>query len=316
MTALFMLVGAALGGRGGMMIALVFAVGTNLFAYWNADRLALSAAGAEEVDARSAPDLVALVGDLAARARLPPPRVFIVRSDQPNAFATGRNPQHAAVAVNTGLIDRLTREELAGVLAHELAHVKHRDTLTMTITATLAGAISSIAHWGWFMGGRRNNGLGFLGTILISILAPMAAMLVQMAVSRSREYAADRGGAEICGNPLWLARALEKISVAAAAIPNETAEVHPAMAHLYIVNPLTGRGMDSLFSTHPDVGNRVAALEDLARRMGIVPEQATPAAGWAPFRDPAPAPAGSFLGGKGIARGPWGGGRDRRGPWG
>jgi heat shock protein HtpX len=204
MTALFVVVGALLGGRGGMMIALVFAVGTNLFAYWNSDRMALSAVDAREVGYADAPDLVALVGELSGRAGLPMPRVFLVDSPQPNAFATGRDPTHAAVAVNTGLIEMLSREELAGVLAHELAHVRNRDTLTMTITATLAGAISSIAHWGFFFGGRR-NGLGIFGSIAMAILAPIAAMIVQMAVSRGREYEADRMGAELCGNPLWLA---------------------------------------------------------------------------------------------------------------
>ncbi|MGA8602270.1 MAG: zinc metalloprotease HtpX, partial [Beijerinckiaceae bacterium] len=248
MTALFLVVGAVLGGRGGMMIALVFAIGTNLFAYWNSDRMALSAVDAREVDYAAAPDLVRLVGDLSGRAGLPMPRVFLVDSPQPNAFATGRDPTHAAVAVNAGLIQMLSREELAGVLGHELAHVRNRDTLTMTITATLAGAISSIAHWGFFFGGGRRS-LGFFGSIAMAILAPIAAMIVQMAVSRGREYEADRDGAEICGNPLWLASALAKIADAAQRIPDEVVEAHPAMAHLFIVNPLTGRGMDSLFST-------------------------------------------------------------------
>ena len=250
MTALFVLVGAMLGGRGGMVIALVIAAATNLFAWWNSDRLALASTDAQEVDAGSAPDLVALVGELAARAQLPTPRVYLIHSDQPNAFATGRDPEHAAVAVNTGLIQMLTREELAGVIAHELAHVKNRDTLTMTITAALAGAISSIAHWGLFFGGRRDNGPGVIGSLLIAILAPMAAMVVQMAVSRGREYEADRIGAQICGNPHWLARALAKISGGVAAIPDANAEAHPAMAVDDEVNLVS-----ALVKVEPGVGD-------------------------------------------------------------
>lgn len=269
MTALFVAVGALLGGQLGMIIALVFAVGTNFFAYWNSDRLALSANGAIEVDESTAPELVQMVAELAQRAQLPMPRVYVVESDQPNAFATGRNPENGAVAVNTGLVDMLTREELAGVIAHELAHIKNRDTLTMTITATLAGAISSIATWGLLLGGNRGNGIGIIGSIALAILAPMAAMVVQMAVSRSREYVADEMGAEICGNPHYLAGALAKISGGAAEIPNEAAEENPAMAHMFIVNPLTGGGMDNLFSTHPNVENRIAELEQQAQEMGV-----------------------------------------------
>jgi heat shock protein HtpX len=329
MTALFVVVGAMLGGRGGMMIALLFAIGTNLYAYWNSDRMALSAVDAREVaDERTAPELVGLVGELSARAGLPMPRVFLVDSPQPNAFATGRDPAHAALAVNTGLLQMLTREELAGVLAHELAHVRNRDTLTMTITATLAGAISSIAHWGFFFGGGRRNGLGIFGSIAMAILAPIAAMVVQMAVSRGREYEADRMGAELCGNPLWLASALAKIADAAGRIPDEAVEAHPAMAHLFIVNPLSGRGMDSLFSTHPAVENRIAALEDLAQAMGARPQAtAAPrqpadetAGGWQPFRQPTEAPRqpGTFLGGRGIADSRWNRRRSSpaQGPWG
>jgi heat shock protein HtpX len=270
MTALFMAVGALIGGRSGMMIALVIAVGTNFFAYWNSDRLALSANGAYEVDANSAPELVQMVQELAHRAQMPMPRVYVVPSDQPNAFATGRNPENGAVAVNSGLVQMLTREELAGVIAHELAHIKNRDTLTMTITATLAGAISSIATWGTLLGGNRNNnGLGTIGTIALAILAPLAAGIVQFAISRSREYEADRMGAEIVGNPHYLSNALAKISGLAQQIPNENAEANPAMAHMFIVNPLTGQGMDNLFSTHPNIENRLAALDQLAQQMGI-----------------------------------------------
>lgn len=270
MTALFMAVGALIGGYSGMMIALAVAVATNFFAYWNSDRLALSANGAYEVDANTAPELVQMVHELAERAQMPAPRVYVVESDQPNAFATGRNPENGAVAVNTGLVQMLTREELAGVIAHELAHIKNRDTLTMTITATLAGAISSIATWGTLFGGNRNNGgLGAIGAIALAVLAPLAAGIVQFAISRSREYEADRMGALICGNPHWLASALAKISGLAQQIPNERAEANPAMAHMFIVNPLTGQGMDNLFSTHPNVENRLAALEQLASQMGI-----------------------------------------------
>lgn len=269
MTALFVAVGALLGGAVGVVIALVFAAGTNLYAYWNSDQLALSANGAYEVDANTAPELVQMVAELAQRAEIPMPRVYVVESEQPNAFATGRNPENGAVAVNTGLVNMLSREELAGVIAHELAHIKNRDTLTMTITATLAGAISSIAMWGSLFGGHRNNGMGIIGSLALMILAPMAAGLVQMAVSRSREYVADEMGGQICGNPHALAGALAKISGTVEQVPNENAEANPAMAHMFIVNPLTGQGMDNLFSTHPNVENRIAALEDQAAHMGV-----------------------------------------------
>jgi heat shock protein HtpX len=325
MTALFLLVGAALGGSAGIAIALVIAIATNAFAYWNSDRLALAAVDAHEVDAGSAPDLVAFVGTLAGRAGLPMPRVYMVASDQPNAFATGRDPSHAAIAVNSGLIRALSREELAGVLSHELTHVKNRDTLTMTITATLAGAISTIAHWGLFWGGGRRNGLGILGSLAVAIFAPLAAMIVQMAVSRGREYEADRGGALICGNPFWLAHALAKISAAAAVVPSEAAQAHPAMAHLYIVNPLSGMGLDKLFSTHPSLESRIAALQQLAETMGIADGPASPAApqGWTPFPEATKWGQGSFSPGA-APSGPWRDGRRRdtppsggwiRGPW-
>jgi heat shock protein HtpX len=291
MTAIFVVVGGLLGGQTGALIALGFGAVTNVIAWWNSDSMALAATGAQEVDARSAPDLVQLVRDLATRAQLPMPRVYVIESEQPNAFATGRDPQNAAVAVNTGLMHMLTREELAGVIAHELAHIKNRDTLTMTVTATLAGAISALANFGMFFGQRR-EGPGPIASIAIAILAPIAAMIVQMAVSRSREYEADRMGAMICGNPHWLANALMKISGGVAAVPDANAEAHPAMAHMYIMNPLTGAAMDNLFSTHPNVENRVAALQQLAQHMGLRPAQSS-----------------SFLSGGGIsqaARGPWG----------
>ena len=267
MTALFMVVGYGLGGRGGMTLALGFALVANFVSYWFSDKMALGAVGAREVDARAAPELVEMVAALARRAGLPMPRVYVIDSEQPNAFATGRNPRNAAVAVNIGLMRMLSREELAGVIAHELAHIKNRDTLTMTIAATLAGAISSIAHIGMFSGGRREGGLGPVGAVALAILAPMAAMIVQMAVSRSREYVADADGAAIVGDPMGLAHALAKISGGAAAIPDPAVERRPAMAHMFIVNPLSGAGMDNLFSTHPNVENRIAALQQLAARM-------------------------------------------------
>eukprot|EP01035_Chromulina_nebulosa_P041159 gene41159-55651_t len=227
MTALFMGVGYLIGGASGATIALLVAAGTNIFAYWNSDRMVLSMYGAQPVDARNAPELFQMVSDLAARAGLPMPKVYLMDNPQPNAFATGRNPQNAAVAVTTGLMQQLSREELAGVIAHELAHVKNHDTLLMTITATIAGAISMVAQFGMFFGGNRNNGPGIIGQLALMILAPLAAMLVQMAISRTREYAADDMGARICGNPMWLASALAKIDNAAHQIPNEEAERAP-----------------------------------------------------------------------------------------
>ncbi|OWJ65776.1 zinc metalloprotease HtpX [Inquilinus limosus] len=273
LTALFMAAGWLLGGQGGMMIALLVAVGMNLFAYWNADKMVLRMHNAREVDARTAPDFYNLVARLAEQAQLPMPRVYIIDTDQPNAFATGRNPQNAAVAATTGLLRRLSAEEVAGVMAHELAHVRNRDTLIMTITATIAGALSMLANFGLFFGGgdNRNNPLGFIGVILTVILAPLAAMLVQMAISRSREYEADRVGAEICGRPLWLASALEKIEAFSQRIDYGAAERNPATAHMFIINPLHAHAVDSLFSTHPKTANRVAALQRLA---GMAPAQA------------------------------------------
>jgi heat shock protein HtpX len=270
LTALFMGIGFLIGGQGGMLIALGVAGAMNLFAYWNSDKMVLRMYGAHEVDARSAPELYALVSRLAANAGLPMPRVFIMENPQPNAFATGRNPQNAAVAVTTGLLDTVNEDELAGVVAHELGHVKNRDTLLMTMTATIAGAISMLANFGFFFGGRSNDSgnIGFVGTLLLLILGPLAAGLVQMAISRTREYAADRAGAEISGEPMALASALQKIATAAHHIPNIEAERNPASAHLFIVNPLSGARMDNLFSTHPNVENRVAALEQMARAMG------------------------------------------------
>jgi heat shock protein HtpX len=301
LTALFMGVGYLIGGTSGAMIAFFIAAAMNFISYWNADKLVLSMHGAQEVDERTAPDLVRLVRELAQRAGLPMPRVYIMDNPQPNAFATGRNPQHAAVAVTTGLLQMLSREELAGVLAHELAHVKNHDTLTMTLTATIAGAISMLAQFGLFFGGGHrdnNNGMGIIGTLAMVILAPIAAMLVQMAISRTREYGADELGARVSGNPAALASALAKISNAAQQIENPTAEQNPATAHLFIVNPLTGHGMDNLFSTHPSTENRVAALERMAHEMGQ--------AGWR-----APAASNHRPAGGGS---PWGH-YSGRGPW-
>ena len=266
MTALFMGVGYLVGGAGGMGIAFVIAAGMNLFSYWNADKMVLRMHHAVEVDERNAPEYFGIVRNLAERAGLPMPRVYLIQNDQPNAFATGRNPQNAAVAATTGLLNRVTHEELAGVMAHELAHVQHRDTLTMTITATLAGAISMLGNFALFFGGNRdnNNPLGFIGVLVAIIVAPLAAMLVQMAVSRTREYSADRRGAEISGQPLALASALEKIAAQAHRIRNPEAERNPATAHLFIINPLSGERMDNLFSTHPATENRIAALNAMA----------------------------------------------------
>ncbi len=264
MTALFLAIGYLLGGQGGMLIAFVVALGMNVFSYWNADKIVLRMFNAREVDARSAPAFYGIVKQLAQRAELPMPRVYIIDNPQPNAFATGRNPQNSAVAATTGLLQNLSQEEIAGVMAHELAHVKNRDTLTMTVTATIAGAIGMLANFALFFGGNReNNPLGMIGTILVVLLAPLAAMLVQMAISRTREYAADREGAKICGRPTWLASALQKLDVFARRIDNPAAERNPAAAHLFIVNPLHGGSVDNLFSTHPSMENRIRMLLEM-----------------------------------------------------
>ena len=267
LTALFGAVGYAIGGQGGMLVALAIAAATNAFAYWNSDRLALASQNAIEVDHTTAPDLVGLVSSLARRAGLPVPRVYVIESEQPNAFATGRSPAHSAVAVTTGLIRFLDREELAGVIAHELAHIRNRDTLTMTVSATIAGAIASLAQFGFLFGSRGDDRPHPVMGLAMMLLAPIAATIIQLTISRSREYAADRLGAEIAGDPLALASALAKIETAATQIPNPQAESHPATAPLFIINPLTGGGMDNLFSTHPSTANRIAALQELAGTM-------------------------------------------------
>ena len=269
MTSVFLFCGFLVGGEGGMIIALLIAIAMNGFAYWNADKVILRMYAAKEVDRGSAPAYYGIVEQLAINAELPMPRVYIVENDQPNAFATGRNPENAAVAATTGLLARLSSEEIAGVMAHELAHVKNRDTLIMTITATIAGAISMIANMALFAGmfgghDNRDNPLGGLGTILVALLAPFAAMLVQMAISRTREYSADRLGAEICGRPLWLASALEKLESSSKTIDNVTAEQNPASAHLFIVNPLHVQSIDGLFSTHPQMADRIMRLREMA----------------------------------------------------
>ena len=273
MTALFMGVGYLIGGSGGMMIAFLIAAGMNLFSYWNSDKMVLRMHHAVEIDERNAPELFEIVRGLSQNAGLPMPKVYLIQNDQPNAFATGRNPQNAAVAATTGLLERLSYEEVAGVMAHELAHIQNRDTLTMTITATLAGAISMLGNFAFFFGGNRdnNNPLGFVGVLVAMIVAPLAAALVQMAISRTREYSADRRGAEICGNPDWLASALGKIAAAAQRIHNPDAERAPATAHMFIINPLSGERMDSLFSTHPATENRITALRQMAAEFRTQP---------------------------------------------
>ncbi|RXF73676.1 zinc metalloprotease HtpX [Hansschlegelia zhihuaiae] len=313
LTALFMGVGFLVAGKSGMIVAFVVALAMNAFSYWNSDKMVLSMHGAEEVDERSAPEFYGMIRDLSQRAGLPMPKVYVMHEDQPNAFATGRNPENAAVAATTGLLDSLPREEVAGVMAHELAHIKNHDTLIMTITATIAGAISMIANFGFFFSGNReNNGspFGIVGSIAMMILAPIAAMIVQMAISRAREYEADKLGAEICGRPEWLASSLQRIESIAHRTENYTAERNPATAHMFIINPLSGARMDNLFSTHPATENRVAALMELARTMG--------GQGWSPTAvtaAPAPRryrpvdPSGPWDGASqpgGPSAGPWG----------
>ncbi len=293
LTGLFVGAGYLIGGETGMAFAFLLALGMNAFAYWNSDKMVLRMYGARQVGRAEAREFYDTVADLSRRAGLPMPKVYIIDSDQPNAFATGRNPENAAVAATTGLLRRMSREEVAGVMAHELAHVRNRDTLIMTITATLAGAIGMLAQFAFFFGGSRdsrNNPLGIVGVLLVAIVAPLAAMLVQMAISRSREYEADRAGAEISGQPLWLASALQRLEEAVRSSPNEAAQRNPATAHLFIVSPLSGGQGDSLFSTHPSTANRVKRLREMVG--GAIPRQREPV----------------------VRRrsGPWG----RTGPWG
>ncbi len=299
MTGLFLAVGYLTAGTGGMLVAFVVAVAINGFTYWNADRIVLKMQGARQVTGQERSQVIRTFVDdtrrLAQVAGLPEPKVYIIESAQPNAFATGRDPEHAAVAATTGLLRSLTREQVAGVMAHELAHIQNRDSLTMTATATLAGAIGMLANFALFFGSRERGGL--LTSLVIMIVAPLAASLVQFAISRSREYEADRRGAEICGHPEWLASALERIERGARTNINEVAEQSPAMAHLYIINPLNGQGVDNMFSTHPSTANRVARLRAMAAGPG---EGAT--------NDNADLASG---------RGPWeAGSRRAGGPWG
>ncbi|QYC09767.1 zinc metalloprotease HtpX [Brevundimonas nasdae] len=313
MTALFMGIGYLIGGPTGMGVALLFAGGMNLFSYWNADKIVLKMYKAQPVDEQHpnavVRNYVADVRQMAHDAGMPQPQVAIIPSDQPNAFATGRNPQNAAVCATTGLLDMLTREEVRGVMAHELAHVKNRDTLTMTVTATIAGAIAALANFALFFGGNdRERPGGMIGTLALMILAPMAAGLVQMAISRSREYEADRVGAEIAGDPQALASALQKIEAYAKRIHNPTAERNPASGQLFIINPLAGRGADNLFSTHPATGNRVRALMELGAKMGMRPRANQPAP--EPIQ---PRPAAGFA--TGVPTTPPSS-PSRKGPWG
>lgn len=264
--ALFGAVGAAIGGQQGMLLALVFGGAMNLFAYWFSDRMVLRMYNAQEVDETSSPYLYGIVRELAANAGLPMPRVYVIDEDQPNAFATGRNPEHAAVAATRGILQRLSRRELRGVMAHELTHVKHRDILISTISATMAGAISALANFAMFFGGRDSEGrrTNPLVGILVALLAPLAAMLIQMAISRAREFEADRGGAQISRDPNALADALTKIDAHARGIPMASAQAHPETAQMMILNPLSGGGIASLFSTHPSTEERVARLRAMA----------------------------------------------------
>jgi len=309
LTLIFVAMGSVIGGRDGMVLAFFIALAMNAFALWRSDSLVLALHGAQEVGPQDAPQYYGLVQDLAGRAGLPMPRVCIMHQPQPNAFAAGRSPSRATVCASTGLLETLTPQEVAGVMAHELAHIQNRDTLTMTVAATIGGAISMLAQWLQFSvlfgGNRRNGGGNWLLSLVAMLVAPVAAMLVQMAISRSREYQADRLGAMICGNPLWLASALGKIQSIARRVPNETAEAVPATAHMFIINPLTGRGLDNFFSTHPNTENRIVELEKLAKEMAAAGTLTDVASDY----------------GRGVAydrgdnrqAGPWG---QPRGPWG
>ena len=263
MTALFGVAGTALAGLEGLVLAILFAIGMNLFAWYNSDKMILRMYGARALSPSHS--LHRLVADLARNAELPIPKVYEMDNDQPNAFATGRNPENAAVAATTGLLRRLDENEVAAVMAHELAHIKNRDTTIMVVAATFAGAISMLANFAMFFGNRSSNNMGFIRLIAMMILAPLAASLIQMAISRSREYEADRVGADICGNPMWLASALNSIQGFASQIDNHKAEQNPSTAHMFIINPLHAHAHDKLFSTHPSTANRVAALQQMSK---------------------------------------------------
>ena len=266
--ALFGAIGAMIGGQSGMLLALLFGGAMNIFSYWFSDKMVLRMYNAQPVDETSSPYLYNMVRELAARAQLPMPKVYIIHEDQPNAFATGRNPEHAAVAATSGILQMLSERELRGVMAHELAHVKHRDILLSTISATMAGAISSLANFAMFFSGRDSEGRPSnpIASIAVALLAPLAASLIQMAISRAREFEADRGGAEIAGDPHALADALMKIDAFARGIPMPTAEAHPETGQMMIMNPLSGGGLRGLFSTHPATEERVAKLRAMAQR--------------------------------------------------
>ncbi|MDZ7812729.1 MAG: zinc metalloprotease HtpX [Ideonella sp.] len=269
-TALFMVIGQFLGGQTGMMIALLVAVGMNFYSYWFSDKMVLRMYSAQEVDAQSAPEFYRMVQELAERAQMPMPRVYLINEQAPNAFATGRNPENAAVAATTGILRVLNERELRGVMAHELAHVKNRDILISTISATMAGAISMLANFGMMLGGRNSEGRpgNPIVSILVMFLAPLAASVIQMAISRSREFEADRGGAEISGDPAALASALQKIQRVAQGVPLEATERHPETAQMMIMNPLSGGGLRGLFSTHPATEERVERLLAMAQSKG------------------------------------------------
>jgi heat shock protein HtpX len=266
-TALFVVIGGVVGGSKGMMLALLVALAMNFFSYWFSDKLVLKMYNAQEVDEASAPQFYRMIRELATRAQLPMPRVYLITEDAPNAFATGRNPEHAAVAATTGILRVLSERELRGVMAHELAHVKHRDILISTVSATMAGAISALANFAMFFGGRDSDGRRSnpIASIAVAMLAPLAGALIQMAISRAREFEADRGGAQISGDPQALASALQKIHAFAAGVPFPAAEQHPATAQMMIMNPLAGGGISKLFSTHPATEERVARLMEMAR---------------------------------------------------
>ena len=309
LTLIFVGMGSVIGGREGIVIAFVLALAMNAFALWRSDRLVLAMHKAQEVGPADAPQYYGIVREMAERAGLPMPRVCIMHQPQPNAFAAGRSPSNATVCASTGLLEQLTAEEVAGVMAHELAHIRNRDTLTMTVAATIGGAISMLAQWmqvSVLFGGNRRNGGNWLLSLAAMIVAPFAAMLVQMAISRSREYQADRLGAQICGNPLWLASALAKIQSMVRGLPNEAAEAMPATAPLFIINPLSGRGFDNFFATHPDTGNRIAELEKLAQEMAAAGQLRGDASGYGQVQDDSSQRDSRQAAPRSQPRGPWG----------
>lgn len=316
MTALFLAVGFLVGGAAGALIALVVAGGMNVFAWWGSDGMVLRMHNAQPVTPQEAPQLYAMTERLAQRAGIPMPALYIIHEDQPNAFATGRSPEKGVVALNTGLLNMMTEQEVAGVIAHEMAHIKNRDTLIMAVTASIAGAIGFLAQFGFMMGGNRDSRgspFGMIGTILLMILGPIAAMVVQMAISRSREYEADAEGARICGDPAWLANGLAQLERYKEGRVNQTAEANPGTAHMFIINPLSGFRIDGLFSTHPPTQERIARLMALRGGGGqgvMAPGGMAPGgmgqggmaqSGWAPPR----AVAGSPWGQKPKPRSPW-----------